>query len=184
MQSRACKKNKTVTAPNKVRDVMKGGIASTWINLDQPASTCINLHQPASTSINLHKPASTSINKHQPASEEIPLTIGTPHVARPDVVFLRRDRREIDIGQKHGHPILLWVVGVCPPRREKRKEPVSLVILVTAAGQTEMLRTTTATQSDSNACMPGMHTRTCARTIQSFGPVLPLYSRKNVFKWG
>ena len=125
MQSRACKKKKTVTAPNKVRDVMKGGIASTWINLDQPGSTCINLHQPASTSINLH----------QPASEEMPLTIGTPHVARPDVVFLRRDRREIDIGQKHGHPVLLWVVGVCPPRREKRKEPVSLVILVTAVAK-------------------------------------------------
>jgi hypothetical protein len=68
MQSRACKKKKTVTAPNKVRDVMKGGIASTCINLDQQASTWINLDQPASTSINKHQPASTSINKHQPAS--------------------------------------------------------------------------------------------------------------------
>jgi hypothetical protein len=89
------------------------GIASTCINLHQEASTCINLHQPASTSINLHQ--------HAPASEEMPLTIGTPHVARPDVVFLRRDRREIDIGQKHGHPILLWVVGVCPHEEKKEK---------------------------------------------------------------
>jgi hypothetical protein len=85
------------------------------------ASTCINLHQEASTCINLHQPASTCINLHQPASEEMPLTIGTPHVARPDVVFLRRDRREIDIGQKHGHPILLWVVGVCPHEEKKEK---------------------------------------------------------------